>query len=166
MAKRKAGLTIDRVDRSIRMLACDVGGKLSAVRIVTAFLALGALAAGCETDADYLGATGGRIEYQSVMCRVPECAGRNGPDWARLESAPAKGDIYLEHASVVRQGSETGRNDVWYARKPGEVLLCRSVENSDRGGYNAFWRFREKDGAVIVAESYAWQYVMVNVSGC
>ncbi len=143
-----------------------MGGRLRAARIVTVVMALGGLATGCETDADYLGATGGQIEYHSVMCRVPECGGRNGPDWVRLESAPSKTDIYLQHASVVTQASETGRKDTWYARKTGEVLLCRSVENSDRGGYDAFWRFREKDGAVVVAESYAWQYVMVDVKGC
>lgn len=139
---------------------------MHAVRIVTAVLALGGLTTGCETDADYLGATGGQIEYHSVMCRVPECGGRNGPDWVRLESAPSKADIYVQHASVVTQASETDRKDTWYARKPGEVLLCRSVAGSDRGGYNAFWRFREEGGKVVVAESYAWQYVMVNVSGC
>lgn len=139
---------------------------MRAVRIATTALVLGVLAAGCEADRDYLGATGGRIEYHSILCRVRECAGRNGPDWVRLEAAPSKADIYLQHASVVTQENETGRKDIWYARKPGEILLCRSVQDSERGSYDAFWRFREQDGAVIVAESYAWQYIMVDVGHC
>lgn len=133
---------------------------MRAVRIATTALVLGVLAAGCETDRDYLGATGGRIEYHSILCRVRECAGLNGPDWVRLESAPPKADIYLQHASILAQYGDMDAKDTWYARKPGEVMLCRS------GGVNAFWRFREKDGEVIVAESYAWGYVTVAVKRC
>ncbi len=118
------------------------------------------LTASCETDSDYLGATGGQIEYYSVMCHLAECAGQNGPDWVRLESAPPKADIYLQHASILARYGDMDAKDTWYARKPGEVMLCRS------GGVNAFWRFREKDGEVIVAESYAWGYLTVVVNRC
>jgi hypothetical protein len=52
--------------------------------------------------------------------------------------------------------------DTWYARKPDEVMLCRYGERTDIGGYHAFWRFREKDGEVIVTESYAWQYIVAD----
>ncbi len=118
------------------------------------------LTASCKTDSDYIDATGGRIEYYSVMCRLAECAGQNGPDWVRLESAPAKADIYLQHASILAQDGDPDAKNTWYARKQGEVMLCRS------GSVNAFWRFREKDGEVIVAESYAWGYVTVIANRC
>lgn len=139
---------------------------MMAGRTTIAVMALGLAAGGCETDSDYLGTTAGRMEYHSVMCPLADCAGRNRPDWTRLTSAPPKVDIYLQHASIVTQEDETGREDVWYARKPGEIMLCRSVEDSSRGSYNAFWRFREKNGEVIVAESYAWQYVTVVANHC
>lgn len=122
----------------------------------------GLLAGGCETDSDYLAATGGRIEYYSVMCPMAVCAGQNGPDWVRLEAAPPKADIYLQHASILADDGDRDAKETytWYARKPGEVMLCRS------GDVNAFWRFREKGGEVIVAESYAWGYVTVIVKRC
>jgi hypothetical protein len=59
----------------------------------------------------------------------------------------------LRHARVVGRETDGQRDDAWYTRRPGEVLLCRD---------QAFWRFREKDGEVVVAESYAWDYVVVN----
>jgi hypothetical protein len=174
MAKRKAGLTIDRADRSIRMLACDVGGRVRAARMVTGILALGMFAAGCETDSDWLAANGGLPDLvPSQFGPIAPCGGRNDWHWLKLDSAPANAEVYLRHARVVDEAflryapgsaeqGEARNDDTWYTRKPGEVLLCRESEGGPSGGYSAFWRFREKDGQVIVAESYAWNYVIVN----
>jgi hypothetical protein len=120
------------------------------------------LAAGCETDSDWVAAYPGRLDCLPTQHHLAECAGQNGPQWKHLDSAPPKAEEYLRRPEAAAQPNEVGRKDTWYTRKPGEVLLCRSVYDAANGGYSAFWHFREKDGEVIVAESYAWQYVMVN----
>lgn len=131
-------------------------------RGVAATLLFGLFATGCGTDADWVGANPGRPDYIPTQTPIADCGGRNSPDWTLLMSAPPKAETYLRHAEAAKQSKEAGQHDRWYRRNSGEVLLCRNVEESDVGGYSAFWRFREKDGEVIVAESYAWQYVVVN----
>ncbi|MFT3722486.1 MAG: hypothetical protein QM773_02780 [Hyphomonadaceae bacterium] len=120
------------------------------------------LAIGCETDADWVGANPGRLDYWPTQILLADCDGRNGPEWKRLEIAPPDAEVYMLHAEKAAQPNEIRRIDRWYHRGPGEVLLCRSVKDSDIGGYEAYWRFREHEGRVVVAESYAWQYVVAN----
>ena len=128
-----------------------------------AALLFGALTAGCETDSDWLAANGGLPDYIPTQSgRIAECGGLNDQHWLRLASAPTTAENYLRYVHVIDQETDVRREDKWYTRKPGEVLLCRSAEGPNGGGYQALWRFREKDGHVIVAESYAWSYVVVN----
>jgi hypothetical protein len=130
--------------------------------VSTAVLMTALLAGGCETSADWIGSNPGKLDYQASQRRLADCAGQNGPQWSRLGSPPANAEKYLQHTEKVAQPQEVGREDVWYTRKAGEVLLCRRVQDSSVGSYAAFWRFREQDAEVIVVESYAWQYVVVN----
>jgi hypothetical protein len=121
--------------------------------ITFAALLLSTLAAACESDNDWLAANGGRPDFRPTQFGpIAECGGLNDRHWLKLDSAPPNAEVYLQHARVVGWETEVQR-DAWYTRKPGEVLLCRD---------QAFWRFREKDGQVVVAESYAWEYVVVN----
>lgn len=120
---------------------------------VVAALLFVALAAGCETDSDWVGANPGRPDYLPSQFPLAECAGQNGPQWVRLDFAPPRAEQYLRYAEAAKQEHEERRKDTWYVRNPGEIMLCRQVDDSDSGGYSAFWRFREKDDEVVVAES-------------
>src|SRR5262245_13066394 len=80
------------------------------IGLAVARLLPGLAAAGCETDSDWVAANPGRFDYLSAGRQyMPECAGQNGAQWRRLETAPPKAEEYLRHAQAAVQPHETGR---------------------------------------------------------
>jgi hypothetical protein len=121
-------------------------------------------AAGCTTNADWVGAHPDTVAGIPWEQDVPDCYGQNGPHWLRLDSPPADAQTYLRLTNVGSSRPQRDEyDDVWYTRKPGEFLLCRTAREDNVVDYSAaFWRFRVKDGAAKVMASYKWTFVVVN----